>query len=125
MAAARSPAVYRESPPTCAPVGSTWSKFQFSNAWSFKSINGDVAVNLSSSLRYTFHIVVYTPPTAVIVGSLPTEFGSIDGAIPVSLAVTRPSYAPTASRLSCSRLVRNAVPQSIDGSSFQLSSTSG
>lgn len=82
-------------------------------------------MNRSSSLRYTFYIVVYTPPTAVMVGSLLAELGSIDCAMPVSLAVTRPSYAPTASPLSWSRVVRNTAPYPIDGSSFQLSNTAG
>src|ERR1700728_3891483 len=74
-------------------------------------MNGDADMYSSSSLRYTFHIAVYTPQTAVMVGSLPPEFGSIDAAIPVSTAATRPSYEPIARPLSCSRLVRNALPR--------------
>src|SRR6516162_2258922 len=86
-------------------------------------MNGDVAVNCSSLLRYTFHMAVYTPPTAVMVGSLSPELGSIEPAIPVSSAVTRPSYAPTARPLSCRRLVRKVVPSS--RSSCQYCSTMG
>src|ERR1700689_888135 len=88
-------------------------------------MNGDADMYSSSSLRYTFHIAVYTPPTAVMVGSLPPEFGSIDAAMPVSTAATRPSYEPIARPLSCSRLVRNALPPPTDGSSDQFLTMTG
>src|SRR5262249_6608361 len=113
--------------PFCAPVGSMWPKFQFGNTLLFWAMKGVVEVNCSSSFKYTFHIVVYTPPIAAIAGSLLLTIDA-DAAMPVSSAVTRPSNAltvrPTRS-VSVRRLVRNGVMSGVAGSSFQYFSTSG
>ena len=78
----------------------------------------------ASSLRYTFHMAEYTPPTAVMVGLLPPEFGSIDAAIPVSSAVTRPSYALKARPSSWHETGKNILPSACR-SSFQYFNTTG